>query len=102
MGQTRGVPASERPAPPAPIGAELARVDADLAAARLRQERLQRDLAMSPYVAGCRQPARLAVKLADVGVTIAELEARREELAGAPADPPPAPPNGTAPAPSST
>jgi excisionase family DNA binding protein len=69
---------------PARLRAALARVDADLVAARLRLSRLERD-------AGCCGPeheTELAAKMANVEAQIAELEAEREELTGASAESP--------------
>jgi hypothetical protein len=57
-------------------------VDAELAAVRQRKDRLDLELEMTPYVAGCREPEDIEVVLADVVATIAELEARREDLTG--------------------
>jgi hypothetical protein len=75
----------ERPSSPAHLQAQIARVDADLAKARIRKERLERELEMAPYSAGCRQPANIGVTLADVKATIAELEARHDSLVAPPA-----------------
>jgi hypothetical protein len=77
----------QRPALPAHLRAQLARLDADLAAARIQRQRLASELERAPYAAGCRQPAALELKLANVNATIAELEARREDIVAPPPEP---------------
>lgn len=72
----------DRPLTPARSRAALARVDAELAAARVRRERLALEREMAPYVAGCRDPEDLDVAIAGVEASIAELEADREDLVG--------------------
>ncbi|MEO8178271.1 MAG: helix-turn-helix domain-containing protein [Deltaproteobacteria bacterium] len=75
---------------------QLARVDADLAAARLSRAQLDHAWGHAMYTAGCRgrrSPKELDVALAQMDATIAQLEASRETLLGtAAAAPPPVPP----------
>jgi hypothetical protein len=76
---------TERPPSPARLRARIARVRAELAAAHLRRERLELDMAC----AGPRDEAEIEARLADAEATIAELEARREDLeSGAPGESP--------------
>jgi hypothetical protein len=68
----------------------IARVDADLAKARLRRDELEWSWAHSMYTAGCRgrrSPKELDVELAQVTTNIAELEERRAALVGTSAVP---------------
>lgn len=91
------MPASEHPHPaPTHNRAQLARVDAELAEARLRRDDLDHQWAFATYTAGPpkRRPEDLDVDLARVDAQIAELEERRAELATAP-------PNDTVPLPPS-
>jgi hypothetical protein len=92
VGHTRKVTDLARPSSPAHLRAQLARVEADLAKAQQRKERLEQELERAPYSAGCRQASALKVKLADVHATIAELEARRQDLVSAPESAPEAAP----------
>lgn len=83
--------ASDRPPSPARLKAQLARIDADLAAAHQHQF----DVDYAWQIAAEEDRGVLDVKLAAINATILELEATREELlgeAGAPAPPAPAEP----------
>ena len=73
----------------ASVRARLARLDADLAAARLRRERIE----ASSAFASPADASELAAALAQVEADVAELEDQRAELAGTvPAEASPAPP----------
>jgi hypothetical protein len=61
---------------------ELARLEADLAVARLRRAELNEQWGHAMYTAGCRRsPKTIEVAMADAAATIVELERRRAELA---------------------
>lgn len=82
---------TDRPPNPARLRAQLARLDAEIKAARRRRELLEFERDIAPHTSGYREPEDLDVALAKVDATIAELEADLEELAvaGAPVQSPP-------------
>jgi hypothetical protein len=84
------VTASER-SPSLSIRATLARIDAELADARLRRQHLDGEWAHAMYTAGCRRPRRptdISASRARMDALIVELEERREQLIGTASDAP--------------
>jgi excisionase family DNA binding protein len=81
------MPSPSSPPAPLPTRAQLARLEADLAAAQLRRERLAFELDIGDHP----DPAALEVKLLRAVAAVAELEAQRDALAAPAAALPPAP-----------